>query len=180
MDPHIIAVPSPVFVAARRGNQTLIIIGVFKILKAALFLAAALGVLSVVHKDTQSELKKVLRVFRISGDRIAVKKLLVSADVMDAPRKKVVSLILAIYAVLFATEGTGLLLRKRWGEWFTAILTSTGIPLEIYELSHRPSALKVTVLALNVIIVGFLVFHLQRTSRQRRAAVAYAEPAETV
>jgi uncharacterized membrane protein (DUF2068 family) len=180
MDHHVIAVPSPVFVAARRGNQTLIVIGIFKIVKAALFLAAALGVLSVVHKDTQYEMRKVLHVFRVSGDQTFVKKLLLSANVMDASRKKVISLVLAIYAALFATEGTGLLLRKRWGEWFTAILTSTGIPLELYELAHRPSGLKVAVLALNVIIVAFLVFHLQRSSRQRRADVAYVQPAETV
>ena len=58
---------------------------------------------------------------------------------------------LTFYAVLFATEGTGLMLRKRWAEWFTAILTSTGVPIEIYEMLHRPNALKFAALVLNIL-----------------------------
>ena len=169
MTNSIKAVPVPAFRAARAGNQALIIIGVFKLLKAALFLAAALGVLSIVHKDTQVELKRVLHVFRISGDRVVIQQLLLRANLIDSPHKKIISCVLAFYAGLFATEGTGLMFRKRWAEWFTAILTSTGIPIEVYELFHRPNGLKIAAFGLNVLIVWFLVVHLRRSSRRRAA-----------
>ncbi len=166
MDAPHKAVPAPAFAAARAGNQALLIIGMFKLIKASLFLIAALGVFHIVHKDTSAELRKVLHVFRISGDRLLVKEFLVKANVVTPSRKKLIGTVLALYAALFATEGTGLMLRKRWAEWFTAILTSTGIPVEVYELFHQANTLKIAALALNILIVWFLILHLRRSSRR--------------
>ena len=168
MDAHIKAVPTPAFVAARAGSQTLLVIGVFKLIKASLFLIAALSVFHIVHRDTDAELRKVLHAFRISGDREFAKDLLIKANLISASRKELIAYLLAFYALLFATEGTGLLLRKRWGEWFTSILTATGIPVEVYEMFHHPNALKFGALVLNILIVWFLVLHLRRSRRPLR------------
>jgi uncharacterized membrane protein (DUF2068 family) len=62
-----------------------------------------------------------------------------------------------IYAFLFATEGAGLLLRKRWAEYFTIITTGGLIPVEIFELIRHFSAAKVIVTIINVLIVWYLV-----------------------
>jgi uncharacterized membrane protein (DUF2068 family) len=67
-----------------------------------------------------------------------------------------------IYAALLLTEGTGLLLRKRWAEYFTIITTAGLIPLEVYELHKHLSAAKVVVLIVNLAIVAYLVVHLRR------------------
>ena len=61
-------------------------------------------------------------------------------------------------AALFFTEGTGLWLRKRWAEWMTVILTSTLVPVEIYEIWRHPTWIKVLVLAINVGIVIYLIY----------------------
>jgi uncharacterized membrane protein (DUF2068 family) len=161
------AVPVPAFSAARTENQTLFVIGVFKIVKASLFLIAALSVFHIVHKDTQFELRRVLHAFRISGDREFVKQLLVKANIVTPSRKEFIGCVLAFYAALFATEGTGLVLRKRWAEWFTAILTSTGVPLEVYAMFYRVNALKLAALVINILIVWFLVVHLRRGMRRK-------------
>ncbi len=165
MESPIKAVPVASFAVARGESRTLLVIGAFKIIKASLFLIAALSVFHIVHRDTQLEMRKVLHAFRISGDREFAKQLMLKANVVDASRKELIGSILAFYAALFATEGTGLLLRKRWGEWFTAILTSTGIPIEVYALCHHPDALKIGALFLNVVILWFLILHLRRSSR---------------
>ena len=164
METPIKAVPVPVFAVARAENRTLLVIGAFKVLKASLFLIAALSVFHIVHRDTQLELRKVLHAFRISGDREFARQLLLKANGVDAPRKELIGCILAFYAALFATEGTGLMLRKRWAEWFTAILTSTGIPIEVYAMFYHPNALKCGALFLNMVIVLFLILHLRRSS----------------
>jgi uncharacterized membrane protein (DUF2068 family) len=169
------AVPVPAFVAAQTENRTLFVIGVFKIIKATLFLIAALSVFHIVHKDTQVELRQVLHAFRISGDREFAKQLLLKANIVTTSRKQFIGCVLAVYAALFATEGTGLILRKRWAEWFTAIMTSTGVPIEVYEMLHKASALKLAALVINILIVLFLVFHLLRSTR-RTARVAVADP----
>ncbi len=65
-------------------------------------------------------------------------------------------------AALFATEGIGLLMQKRWAEYFTSIVTASFIPLEIYEIARRPGALKIALLAVNAIIVIYLIWRLNR------------------
>jgi uncharacterized membrane protein (DUF2068 family) len=67
-----------------------------------------------------------------------------------------------IYAGLFLVEGTGLWLRKRWGEWLTVIVTSSLIPVEIYEIHRHLTVAKLGVLALNLAIVIYLILHMRR------------------
>ena len=56
-------------------------------------------------------------------------------------------------------------------EYLTIIATSLLVPLEVYELVHRPSFLKAGGLIVNLLIVGYLVYALrQRLARERRSA----------
>lgn len=68
-----------------------------------------------------------------------------------------IGLVALAYAAIFATEGTGLWLRKHWAEWFTVIATGSLIPLEFYETLHRFTWLKLGALLANVAIVVYLV-----------------------
>lgn len=74
------------------------------------------------------------------------------------------------YAAIFATEGTGLWLRKHWAEWFTVVATGSLIPFEIYEMIHKFSPLKLGALMANVAIVIYLVrLAMQPRGSSRRA-----------
>jgi uncharacterized membrane protein (DUF2068 family) len=62
------------------------------------------------------------------------------------------------YAAIFAVEGVGLWMRKRWAEWLTTIITASLIPLELWELFHqRPTLGKASVLMINTAIVAYLI-----------------------
>ena len=60
------------------------------------------------------------------------------------------------------TEGIGLLLRRRWAEYFTIIMTALFIPLEIYELIERLTLTRVVVLVINSVIVWYLVERIRK------------------
>jgi uncharacterized membrane protein (DUF2068 family) len=77
------------------------------------------------------------------------------------------------YGALELVEGVGLWQRRRWAEWLTVIATSFLIPLELYELVHRPTALKAAGLAVNVAIVIYLLRMV------RRGAGSAASPGST-
>lgn len=70
-----------------------------------------------------------------------------------------------VYAALFGTEGFGLLLRTRWGEYLTVAITTSFIPFEIYELVEHKSIVKGIVIAANVAVVVYLVWKLRRDRR---------------
>jgi uncharacterized membrane protein (DUF2068 family) len=65
---------------------------------------------------------------------------------------------LVAYAGLQLLEGVGLWLLKRWGEYVAVVGTSAFLPLEVYELSHRITWVKVAALVVNVVAVAYLVW----------------------
>ena len=54
-------------------------------------------------------------------------------------------------------EGVGLWLVKRWGEYFAMIVTSIGLPYEIYDLANKVTALRVVAFLINLALVLYLV-----------------------
>ena len=66
------------------------------------------------------------------------------------------------YAGILLTEGIGLLMKKHWAEYFTVISTGVFIPLEVYEIVHRFTWVRVGVLLVNVAIVWYLVDRIRR------------------
>jgi uncharacterized membrane protein (DUF2068 family) len=62
------------------------------------------------------------------------------------------------YAALEGIEAVGLWWQKRWAEYLTLIATALFVPLEVYEIVHKGSPLKVIALIVNVAIVVYLLF----------------------
>jgi uncharacterized membrane protein (DUF2068 family) len=82
------------------------------------------------------------------------------------------SMITFAYAVECLVEGTGLVLEKRWAEYFTVTLTSLALPLECYELYKEFTLLRVALLVVNLLVVVYLVWLLRRQLRRETATVA--------
>jgi uncharacterized membrane protein (DUF2068 family) len=63
---------------------------------------------------------------------------------------------LGVYGGLQLVEAIGLWLLKRWGEYFAVVATSLGIPIEVYELTHKVTWLRVGALVINVAAVLYI------------------------
>jgi uncharacterized membrane protein (DUF2068 family) len=87
---------------------------------------------------------------------------------LDDRKLKAVSAGTFFYAALLLTEGTGLLLRQRWAEYFTVIVTGSFIPLELYELARHVTLTRLIVISVNVVIVWYLVVRLRRPRHATR------------
>ncbi len=62
------------------------------------------------------------------------------------------------YAILQLVEAFGLWGGWRWAEYLAVVATSVFIPLEIYEILNRPTPFKITLFAVNVAIVVYLIW----------------------
>jgi uncharacterized membrane protein (DUF2068 family) len=69
-----------------------------------------------------------------------------------------VGLIVLAYAILEGVEAVGLWLAKRWAEYLTFVATTVLLPLEVYELLNRATALKIIGFIINLAIVVYLLF----------------------
>ena len=64
----------------RAGNRGILFIAVFDLVKAVLFLVAAMGVFHLVGRNTHVELTRLLHGFRLNGDHALVKDLLLNSQ----------------------------------------------------------------------------------------------------
>jgi len=61
------------------------------------------------------------------------------------------------YAALLFVESYGLWTVQRWGEYFSVIATGIFLPLEIYELTEKVTALRLIIFLINVAAVVWLL-----------------------
>src|SRR3984957_12407496 len=138
------------------------LIAIFKFFKAGLLIAVGIGVLRLLHKDVASVLRHWSEALRVDPANHFLDAALGKATRVSPAQIKKLGLGSFLYAGLFLAEGTGLWLRKRWGEWLTVIITSSLVPIELYEIYRHASYVKLGVLALNVAIVIYLIYHIRR------------------
>jgi uncharacterized membrane protein (DUF2068 family) len=148
--------------ASRQSSKSsssfvLVLIGLFKLFKALLLVAVGIGAIKFLHKDLASTVMHWVQVLRVDPDNRFVHGILMRIFRATPKQLKELSVGTFLYAGLFATEGIGLLLRKRWAEYFTIVTTGGLIPLEIYELAQHFTVTKLVVALLNVLIVWYLV-----------------------
>jgi uncharacterized membrane protein (DUF2068 family) len=137
------------------------LIAVFKFVKAGLLVALGVGAFNLLHKDIAGVVEHWIEALRLDPGNHFLDAALSKASHISPEQIKKIGLGSFLYAGLFLTEGTGLWLRKRWGEWLTVIVTSSLIPVETYEIHRHLSLLKLVLLAVNLAIVGYLIFRIQ-------------------
>jgi uncharacterized membrane protein (DUF2068 family) len=86
-----------------------------------------------------------------------------------------IAVALLAYAAVQFIEGIGLWLMKRWGEYFAVVATSVFLPVEIYEITERVTALRVVLLLVNVAAVGWLVWSKRLFGLRGGGAAYHAE-----
>lgn len=137
-------------------------IAVFKLVKAALLIALGVGLFKLLHKDIGDVLERWCEALRLDPGNRGLDSLLQKAGHVSPGQVKKLGLGSFLYAGLFLAEGTGLWLGKRWGEWLTVMITSSLVPVEVYEIFRHANYAKVVVLGLNVAIVVYLIYHMRR------------------
>jgi len=147
-------------------SPTLFLIALFKLTKGILLLIVGIGALRLLHRDVEETVMRWVDILRVDPDNRYIHRLLGHLLSVTPAQLKAASVGTFIYAALLLTEGFGLLLRKRWAEYFTIITTAGLVPLEIYEVLHRLTAAKIVVLAINVAIVVYLIAHLNESRRE--------------
>ena len=142
------------------------LIGGFKVVKALLLLLSA----PFVHFIGRHQMAFLYAlVLHLSVDPHArYFQAFVRRLVEISPKFPLISVGMSVYGALFLVEGVGLLLRKRWAEYLTVIVTGSFLPLEFYEMIHRSSVAKGIVILVNLAILGYLLFRLHAERKEQR------------
>jgi uncharacterized membrane protein (DUF2068 family) len=137
------------------------LIALFKLLKSVLLIAVGMSALHLLHKDVASVVEHWVKLLGLDPGNQYVDRALQRASNLTPAKIKRLGVGSFIYAGLFLTEGIGLWLVKRWAEWFSVIITSSLVPVELYEIYRHPSPVKSLVLIVNIAVVGYLVYRIR-------------------
>ncbi len=130
-------------------------------------IAVGVGTLKLLHKDVAGVLEHWVTMLGFDPGNQYIGRALEKAANLSPDKIKGLGIVSFIYAGLFLTEGIGLWLEKRWAEWFTIIITSSLVPVEVYEILRHPTPIKILVLVINVAVVGYLFYRI-RSERSGR------------
>ena len=142
-------------------SRVIRLIALFKLLKAILLIAVGVGALKLIHKDIATVLEHWVTMLGLDPGNQYVDCALEKAANLSPNKIKGLGVVSFIYAGLFLTEGIGLWLVKRWAEWFTVIVTSSLVPVEVYEIHRHPTPIKILVLMINIAVVGYLLYRIR-------------------
>ena len=141
----------------KHHNKLLVLIAIFKLIQAALFIAIGIGALHLINVDIDDLLTKVLGILRFNPESHIVNLILIKASILDAHMLRRISAVVFIYAGLGLIEGIGLYLEKTWAEYFTLILTGSFLPLEVFEIVRRLTWTRAGLFVLNALVFFYLL-----------------------
>lgn len=132
--------------------------------KGMIVLAAGLGLFELMHRDVQAGAERLVRNMHLNPASHYPKVFIDALTLMDRPHLLLLALGALAYALVRFIESYGLWGARRWAEWFGALSGSIYLPLEIYNLWRGVTWPRATVLVTNLVVVGYLVFVLLRSS----------------
>jgi uncharacterized membrane protein (DUF2068 family) len=157
----------------RKRNRVIVVIGVFKLIKAALLITLGIAGLAAVPSELAQHVRHLAGWMGISPGRHALAHFLGKLSAFDDHMARKLAVASLCYAAVFLVEGIGLLSRQRWAEWLTVVVTASFIPIEIYEGVEHFGASKVVALVLNVAILGYLLWRRITESRSLNGRLGY-------
>jgi uncharacterized membrane protein (DUF2068 family) len=162
----------------RHHGAPLLLIGAFKLFKAALLISVGIGALRLLHRDVAEQLSDWISEIRIDPHSRYFYGAIQKLGMLDDHKLREISFGSFFYASLLLIEGIGLCLRKRWAEFFTVGMTMSLIPLEVYEIYRRATTIRVALLLVNLAIVWYLIALLRRDRHTAQDEATAPTPAE--
>jgi uncharacterized membrane protein (DUF2068 family) len=129
--------------------------------KAAVLIALGLGTIELLRPDVAERAQEWFGGMALSTDRVVVQRLLAWIVGLTQRNLELLGLAAFLYATLFIIEGVGLWKARRWAEYLTVIATGSLIPFEAYELARRVTWTRAGGLAINLLVVAYLIYRLR-------------------
>ena len=138
------------------------IIAVYHLFKSAFFFALGFALLHFLHHSIEDFLNGdfvndyVKAPLGFDADNPYLKWLLEKAADIKPHTLRFLGYLFFSYGLIFAVEGVGLYLRKRWAEYMVVIVVTSLVPFELYEIHHKFAWWKIGLMVGNLLVIAFL------------------------
>lgn len=148
---------------SKKKNRLLPLIGIEHVIVGLILLGVGVVLLFNADANVGKDITSLAKTLGIDPASNGVQGLLGSAKKVTSSKLVFYGIVSAAFGLLQVSEGTGLILRKRWGEYLTVVSTLLLFIPDIYELVTKPGFLKLGAFILNVAMITYLTIHLRRT-----------------
>jgi uncharacterized membrane protein (DUF2068 family) len=142
-------------------------VALFEAAKGLIVLVAGFGLLSLVHRDAQRTAETIVRHLHLNPARHYPRVFIEAAGRVSSSRLWMLAAGAFAYSVVRFVEAYGLWRLRPWAEWFAIVSGGLYLPVEVYELIHRPTHVKAAVLFGNLAVVAYLLY-VRGKARSRR------------
>ena len=139
----------------RRAPTLYFIIGI-KFLKGTMALLLALSAYSLTDNNLPEEFRRLLEFFHLDPEKKFFLNLADRVAEITPANLKWVAIGSIVYGCFMLMQAVGLVFRVSWIVWLVIAESAFFVPVEVFELAHRPSWVKLVILAVNVLIVWYL------------------------
>ena len=139
------------------------VVAFFEGAKGALVLLVGFGLLAFIHHDLHAAAEQLVRHFHINPASHYPRIFLDLSDRVTDMKLWAVAVGALFYAIIRFAEAYGLWMQRQWAEWFGLLSGGMYIPIELYEVVQGISWPKVTVLAVNGVVVAYLLVVVTRS-----------------
>jgi uncharacterized membrane protein (DUF2068 family) len=146
----------------KRSRLIIRLIAAERLLRGIVLFVAGIYLVTHSHSDLGRLADRAMRALELDPRRPFLHRLIDKLHHLHAGTVLITGIAAIGYGVLETVEGVGLWLEKLWAEFLTVIATSLLIPLEIYELSRKPSIWKAGGILVNLLIVAYLARRLRK------------------
>jgi uncharacterized membrane protein (DUF2068 family) len=140
----------------RRDARGIRIIALFEAAKGLIVVLAGFGLLALIHRDAQKVAEDIVRHIHLNPARHFPHIFLDAAAKATDARLWSMALTAMFYAAIRFAEAYGLWREQLWAEWFGILSGGLYLPVEIYELTVSVTVIKISILTVNLIVVGWL------------------------
>ncbi len=155
-------------VAAQDAHpRGLLYIGLFKLGKSIFFFFVGMGALHLLHKDLNDEAQRLASaLLRFEPEGRLTALIMENVQLIDPRRLREIGFFTFAYSVVALIEGFGLMREKVWAEYLTLSLTVMFLPWELYELARHASWMRLSLLVINLIVLAYLLWVLERKKKK--------------
>ena len=152
------------FMTPASPRNGLALIALFTLVKGVVLLLVGAGLLRLVDPEIATFLAPAVDLLHLHGHSRLLHSLLLKVGVLPSHTLFLMAYASLLYSVFLLIEGCGLWLEASWAGYMAVISTTVFLPVEFYDVLKQISVVHVTMLLLNVAIVGYLVAQLERRS----------------
>lgn len=139
--------------AAKSGIR---VIAIYEAVKGLIGLLAGFGLLSLINRDLVDFAEDLIGFLHLNSEGRIAHRIVETITKLNPSNIKIFFVLALVYATKQLIEAYGLWRLRAWAEWVAILSGLIYIPVEIYELIHKPTFTRAAILIFNIGIVVYL------------------------